>query len=260
LEGNDCRSETGVSQAMSTLNVTSLKHESASGDNITLSSNGSVGVGTSSPNKSGSNLALTVNALSGQYPAIELSTGDTGRWYINADATNVYDTAMNNTNRTFYTGGAERMRIDSAGRVTMPYQPMFSIGGSTGTSTTIAASTPYTLWSVVTNIGSHWNNSTSRFTAPVAGRYLFTCALDVRRVNNSTGAAIGGFRVNGNFINTGVDVSVGTATVSIIDQPSALTHTVIFNLSANDYVDIANRNTAITYYPGHTFASGYLLG
>jgi hypothetical protein len=34
---------------MSQLNVTSLKHEGASGDNITLSSNGSVGVGVSSP-------------------------------------------------------------------------------------------------------------------------------------------------------------------------------------------------------------------
>jgi hypothetical protein len=86
-------------------------------ERMRITSAGAVGIGTSSPNKSSSNLALTVNAASGQYPAIELSTGDTGRWYINADATNVYDTAMNNTNRTFYTGGSERMRITSTGSV-----------------------------------------------------------------------------------------------------------------------------------------------
>jgi hypothetical protein len=89
----------------------------ATTERMRITSAGAVGIGTSSPNKSSSNLALTVNAASGQYPAIELSTGDTGRWYINADATNVYDTAMNNTNRTFYTGGSERMRITSTGSV-----------------------------------------------------------------------------------------------------------------------------------------------
>jgi hypothetical protein len=82
-----------------------------------IDASGNVGIGTSSINKSGSYQALTLNVPSGQYGAIELATGDTGRWYINADSTTVYDTAMNNTNRVFYTGGSERMRIDSSGNV-----------------------------------------------------------------------------------------------------------------------------------------------
>lgn len=103
--------------AASTASDFTLTLPAATGTVIYSDASNNVGIGTSSPNKSASNLALTLNAALGQYGAYELSTNNVGRWYINADATNVYDTAMNNTNRTFYTGGFERMRIDTSGNL-----------------------------------------------------------------------------------------------------------------------------------------------
>jgi hypothetical protein len=84
--------------------------------NIVLDAN--VGIGTSSPNKSSSSTALTVNTPSAaNYAALELSSGDTLNWHINANNAAVYDVTGGTRPRIFYTNGAERMRIDSSGNV-----------------------------------------------------------------------------------------------------------------------------------------------
>lgn len=155
--------------------------------------------------------------------------------------------------------GSGQLAVDASGRVTMASQPMFFIAGSNGSNITLAANTPLTQWTVVTNIGGNWNNSTNRFTAPITGRYLFSVAIDVRQANGTTGGAIAGIGVNGGYVG-GADAAIGTATVSISGQPSGLTQTIILQLSANDYVEFVNRNTQITYYNGHSFASGCLIG
>ena len=83
-----------------------------------IDSSGNVGIGTSSPNKSSSSTALTVNTgTAANYSALELSSGDTLNWHINANNSNVYDVTAGSRNRIFYTNGSERMRIDSSGNV-----------------------------------------------------------------------------------------------------------------------------------------------
>ena len=59
------------------------------------------------------------------------------------------------------------MRIDSSGRVTMPYQPACSVRLN-GNTTSAGA---YSTHTVRVNTGGHWNSSTHRFTAPVTGVY-----------------------------------------------------------------------------------------
>ena len=120
----------------------------------------SAGIGTSNPITTAGNVLDiygAANIRAGHY----LQWGNGGSYAITSD---------DSTHLRMITDGAERMRIDSAGRVTMPYQPAFS-----------ASSTSYIgggTWSGYTdlnlNIGNHFNQASGKFTAPTAGTYMFT--------------------------------------------------------------------------------------
>ena len=83
----------------------------------------------------------------------------------------------------FRNNGGERMRIDAAGRVTMPYQPAFHAGLSTNTSS-LTSGTTVVFNSVYENRGNHYNTSTGVFTAPVTGFYSFTTRMLHQGVSN----------------------------------------------------------------------------
>ena len=68
-----------------------------------------------------------------------------------------------------YVTNVARMKIDSEGRVTMPYQPAFEVTLPTA----IAVGNNMVYNTVVTNIGNHWNSSSNSFVAPVNGFYSF---------------------------------------------------------------------------------------
>lgn len=67
--------------------------------------------------------------------------------------------------------GTTRMTINSAGLVTMPYQPAFQAFGPVAAAT--SGTNPVRLTNVHVNRGSVYNTSTGFFTAPVAGCYMF---------------------------------------------------------------------------------------
>jgi len=73
----------------------------------------------------------------------------------------------------------ERMRIDHAGRVTMPHQPMFKAGRNSnytpGTGNNVVFNS--TNASYHHNVGGHYSTSNGRFTAPVTGIYHFGCCI-----------------------------------------------------------------------------------
>jgi hypothetical protein len=75
---------------------------------------------------------------------------------------------------TFFTGGSERMRVDTSGRVTMPYQP-FYVGVDRSSSLNTGGEATFVDWVhsiTLINTGSNMNTSTGVFTCPIAGRYF----------------------------------------------------------------------------------------
>ena len=66
----------------------------------------------------------------------------------------------------------ERMRISKEGYITKPNQPTFQAQGS-GDAISAQSALPFD--SIIFNNGSHYNNSTFKFTCPVTGYYYVTC-------------------------------------------------------------------------------------
>jgi hypothetical protein len=144
----------------------------------------------------------------------------------------------------------ERLRIDQSGRVTRPYQPAFNATG-TGGNVNYSAGNIFQFNIADLNVGSHFDTSTYRFTAPVAGVYLFGVLL---YVNSSISAC---FAVNGTQTYGGSDVQplvYGDATRSYSAQ-------LLVSLSASDIVDFRSRDStgSTAIYMGHSNFWGYLM-
>lgn len=162
---------------------------------------------------------------------------------------------------TFHTSGTtatsgdldppERMRIDSAGAVTMPSQPRFhAYGASSGyTPTSYSHSVKF---STVANTSGHYSTTTGLFTAPVTGTYLFQASVYSTTTANWSQAWLTINGARGNF----TDVISGAATIV------STTHLV--DLTIGDTVGYHPYTGSGTYAMNasnhHTYFKGRLLG
>jgi hypothetical protein len=212
--------------------------------------NNNVGVGTSSPatklhvEQSTTGEAFRV-ARGGNY--LIMGGSGSGTQYVKGYESVVSFGNIYGGPTTFLTNDTERMRIDSNGRVTMPYQPAFSVvsltysgNGSTGTGGT-----------VYVNIGSHYNSTNGRFTAPIAGTYLFFGSQQYYGSGSTTYVELD-FSVNGTIVATYPSGGAGA-----YNNHFCQTGTIIVSLSVNDYVTIyasyGSRNQQNNF-------GGYLIG
>ena len=161
------------------------------------------------------------------------------------------DGSNNNIGLSFGTGTTERLRISSDGIVTMPNQPAFRAYISGGPQS-INGTIPFS--QIDYNIGSNFNSSNYRFTAPVAGRYQFNF-YSIYRGNITNGHF--GFYINGGGFNGDrahfTHQNLGNAW-DYIDMSQVL------NLSAGDYVT-ALTHSAVDLHGGNWAAfSGHLVG
>jgi hypothetical protein len=162
-----------------------------------------------------------------------------------------FETTVDGTN-------AERMRIDSGGRVTIASIPSFLASGSSGTNATVSANNQFSFGSTDYNTGSHYSTANSRFTCPVSGLYWFYVSLHADTDADDCRPVL---RVNGADYAITVDAAQAfarTPSPSVIQ----LNMSLAINLSANDYVELwARAGTGSTlYYQGHSWFGGYLIG
>jgi len=214
-------------------------------DLVTLTSAGNVGIGKTNPSA-----PLTIGRVNSIEEGGELSlcrsSDNSGVWSID-----VYGSTSTPSLRFIdNVAGAARMQIDGSGRITMPYQPAFSVTDLTFPSGSAGQGTGGT---IVSNVGSCYNSSNGRFTAPVSGTYLF--GLSVQAFNSGSTT----------YINVTLGVN-GSSTVGnfvsgyggVHNNHMQITGSVIKYLNVNDYaqihVDYGARSGAQSIF------NGFLIG
>jgi len=238
---------------------------------VTIDTSQNVGIGTSSPSArlqilssgawSSSNWGkgFYVNTSgSACNPAIGISdyTGANNWALVNLSGNLTFNTGPAITDSS--TAGVERMRIDSSGRITSPYQPAFLATCNTVGFPTIALGSYFTFNTLSTTFSNSNQNtgfSTSNYyyTAPVAGTYIFY--VQIYFVNS------------GNYVSwwkNGSQVSFGDAAIAANSTTAGYVFngSIMLNLAAGDYVGLQPRAglTSVQWYPGHSCFYGYLLG
>ena len=146
---------------------------------------------------------------------------------------------------------ATAFEVNTNGQVTTPYQPAFMAKLSAATGQNFNGTLIFN--SVNHNIGNHYNSSNGRFTAPVAGRYLFNWYTNVDTNSNST-SLWGDWLINGSYSNYRFYTYVNHSGWEL------LTASIIFNLSSGDFVNVYVSTSG--NYDGGSYGSfnGCLLG
>jgi len=231
------------------------------------STNNRVGIGTSSPTKqlevSGTDARIY---LSGNDTDISMDNNGNGHLKLDgngyafgialdASGANLY-TNSSVRSLIFGTNETERMRIDSSGRVTMPYQPAFYARGGNTQSWSGTANYQILQLDISSSFGNHsggYNTSTYTYTAPVAGLYLIMGRMT--QTTYATGPSMGLYR-NGSFVNHEICISYGNNYLTTSGF-------MLVELAANDSINlrvINYNNTSITLDLSRCAFSGWLVG
>ena len=166
---------------------------------------------------------------------------------------------------TFSISDSVKMRIDSAGRVTMPYQPAFSAYNLASTSQYSTASNTWATfdsqlnnwdsqhWFPEINTGSVFSPSNGRFTAPIYGKYLIKLNVSFWLTNT----------IYTTLFRNGVYAAPYSLAYSgTVGTYQSLSLSCILQLSAGDYIEAGAYMQPDTYIPGGGYInfSGYLIG
>ena len=135
------------------------------------------------------------------------------------------------------------------GAVTLPSQPSFRVYYPSG-----AVNTIITFGATEFNIGNHMNAATGVFTAPIAGRYLFTFAILSNFITS------GGYvRINFCKNATTIDTTLGDSLWDGLATYGSPSMSMIFSLAVNDTIRLKTEGGGV-YGASYGSFSGCLLG
>ncbi len=152
----------------------------------------------------------------------------------------------------------EQFRISSAGYVTMSSQPRFFASNRN----TDTSGQNLVFNTVFVNTGSFYSTSTGRFTAPIAGVYMFTWGTLFGASSNTVGRFYlykNGSSPSGDTSSSQLRLDLGASGSEIVSGE----HSFMLTLAANDYVNIywvsddGQSNTSSTEY---SYFTGQLIG
>ena len=197
---------------MSTLELEHLKHTSSSSNNLSVHSdgtltlgnltnlnvNGNLGIGTTSPAKplhveGGADYNMIVRSASNRSG---LAIHQPGTGALGSPLGSALVLASDDTFR-LGTQSVYNIIMDQSGRVTMPNQPAWFGTHADNYATTWSGGQVFNMIANTANsynVGNHFDFSTERFTAPVAGHYL-VFGWDIREAGReATGVGLGVYK------------------------------------------------------------------
>ena len=164
----------------------------------------------------------------------------------------------------FHTNAAEGLRIDSAGHVTKPLQPAVHAVPNAAQNDMATGIVTIVLGAEVYDTNSDFNVSNSTFTAPVTGKYLVACSVDISDIDTATQWMYGNLLVSSNrnyYFNTtdprkdySADISKSFAASAIVDMDA--NDTLLLKIRSSSH-GAAQMN--VVYGGGETFLTIALL-
>ena len=161
----------------------------------------------------------------------------------------------------------ERMKIDNAGRVTMPYQPAFeaTVGTAFTGDGSVSGDETFIFSNARVNVGSHYNTSTGIFTAPVTGLYQINYFLNP----SSSNVTARYFRAKLIKTSGGTDTVIYNAHCTINNPAGDADYNIVsasgvVSLTANDTLKVVFGSSLATsnytFYVNLASFSGHLIG
>ena len=227
-----------------------------------ISSNGDVRIGAGAPATFGSGTTVHETYNANTYVANLVTSGSTTLQMI-ASQTHGASHIGTRSNHNLYltTNDSPKLTIDTNGNVTKPSNPAFIVGRTGGNATFTVGTFPFNVARL--NVGNHYNTSTYKFTAPVAGVYYFFAQV---YYNNGNGNYRVGFRKEPSG---GSALMLNTAALAVVGNNNSHTISVIESLAVGDTVRVfSDQNASIqcyynindNTYGAHTYFMGYLIG